>query len=133
MERLTQWGGDDEDRQAIPRSDIRNNGHGKCCNKLAVYEDLEEQGLLVRLPDDLGRTLYRINYRWTECTEYGETNNECEIYDCKCECDSRKEYYIAPIGFQYMFLASYYKCLGKTLFFTREEAEKKLEEMKKNE
>ena len=115
-------------------------GMGKCidnncnlvnevCKKLAEYETLEEQGLLVRLPDDLNRVLYQINYRWTECTEYSEQNNKCEIYDCKCECDSRKEYYIAEVGFRYISTGNYYDRLGKTIFLTREEAEKKLEEM----
>ena len=99
--------------------------------KLATYEDLEEQGLLVKLPDDLNRVLYQINYRWTECTEYGEENNKCEIYDCKYECDSRKEYYIAEVDLQYIPLKSYYNCLGEFVFLTREEAEKKLEETKK--
>lgn len=103
----------------------------KILTKLADYEDLEEQGLLVRLPDDLNKVLYQVNYRWTECTEYGEENNKCEIYDCKCECDSRKEYYIAEVGLQYIQIVNYYDRLGKFLFLTREEAEKKLEEMKK--
>ena len=102
------------------------------CKKLAEYEQLEEQGLLVRLPGDLNRVLYKINYRWTECTEYGEQNNKCEIYDCKCECDSMKEYCIAEVGFQYISTGNYYDRLGKTIFLTREEAEKKLEEMNKN-
>lgn len=96
--------------------------------KLADYEDLEEQGLLVRLPDDLNRILYQVNYRW-KCTEYGEENNKCEIYDCKCECDIRKEYYIAEVDLQYISIKSYYNCLGEFLFLTREEAEKKLEEI----
>lgn len=103
----------------------------KILTKLAVYEDLEEQGLLVRLPDDLNRTLYQINYKYTECTEYGEEKNKCEIYNCEYDCDSRKEYYISKVDFQYIPIGSYYNCLGKTLFLTREEAEKKLEEMKK--
>lgn len=85
----------------------------------------------MRLPDDLNKVLYQVNYRWTECTEYGEENNKCEIYDCKCECDSRKEYYIAEVGLQYIQIVNYYDRLGKFLFLTREEAEKKLEEMKK--
>ena len=101
--------------------------------ELKSYKDLEEQGLLVKLPDDLNRVLYQVNYRWTQCTEYGEENNKCEIYDCKCECDSRKEYYIAEIDLQYISIGNYYDRLGKFLFLTREEAEKKLEEMKKNE
>jgi hypothetical protein len=129
MERLTEWIDDGEHRQAIPKTDIRSNGYNKCCNKLAEYEDLEEQGLLVRLPDDLNRILYQVNYRW-KCTKYGEENNKCEIYDCKCECDIRKEYYIAEVDLQYIPIKSYYNCLGKTVFLTREEAEKKLEELK---
>lgn len=99
--------------------------------ELKSYKEAEEQGLLVRLPDDLNRVLYQINYRWTECTEYGEENNKCEIYDCKYECDSRKEYYIAEVDLQYIPIKSYYNCLGEFVFLTREEAEKKLEEMKK--
>lgn len=105
----------------------------KMIRKLAAYEDLEEQGLLVRLPDDLNRTLYQINYKYTECTEYGEEKNKCEIYNCEYDCDSRKEYYISKVDFQYIPIGSYYNCLGKTLFLTHEEAEKKLEEMMKNE
>lgn len=97
--------------------------------ELKSFKEAEEQGLLVRLPDDLNRTLYQVNYRWI-CTEYGEENNKCEIYDCKCECDIRKEYYIAEVELQYIPIKSYYNCLGETIFLTREEAEKKLEEVK---
>lgn len=35
MERLTKWIDDGENRWAIPDPEIRSNGHGKCCNKLA--------------------------------------------------------------------------------------------------
>lgn len=135
MERLTERV---NDRLIMMKQDSGDNasyywdeGNFKVAEKLATYEDLEEQGLLVRLPDDLNRILYQVNYRWI-CTEYGEENNKCEIYDCKCECDIRKEYYIAEVDLQYIPIKSYYNCLGKTIFLTREEAEKKLEEMKKN-
>ena len=134
MERLTQksdemiWFKD----QGLKIEPCEMNAHHyrMILEKLADYEDAEEQGLLVRLPDDLNRILYQVNYRWT-CTEYGEKNNKCEIYDCKCECDIRKEYYIAEVDLQYIPIKSYYNCLGKTIFLTREEAEKKLEEMEK--
>lgn len=136
MERLTERV---NDRLIMMKQDSGDNvpyywdeGNFKVAEKLATYEDLEEHGLLVRLPDDLNRVLYQINYRWTECTEYSEQNNKCEIYDCKCECDSRKEYYIAEVTLQYITIKSYYNCLGEFVFLTREEAEKKLEEMKKN-
>lgn len=111
-------------------AEMTNDDIRAVLKKLADYEDLEEQGLLVRLPDDLNKVLYQVNYRWTECTEYGEENNKCEIYDCKCECDSRKEYYIAEVGLQYIQIVNYYDRLGKFLFLTREEAEKKLEKLK---
>ena len=35
MNRLTEWIGEGEDRHAIPRMDLRKNGHQACCNKLA--------------------------------------------------------------------------------------------------
>ena len=133
MERLTQR---ENDKLIMVKQDngeyipvYWDEDNFKAIEKLATYEDLEERGLLVRLPDDLNRVLYQINYRWTECTEYGDENNKCEIYDCKCECDSKKEYYIAEVDLQYIPIKSYYNCLGNTIFLTREEAEKKLEEM----
>lgn len=117
-----------EYEDTIP-AEMTNDDIRAVLKKLAAYEDLEEQGLLVRLPDDLNRILYQVNYRW-KCTEYGEENNKCEIYDCKCECDIRKEYYIAEVDLQYISIKSYYNCLGEFVFLTREEAEKKLEEIK---
>jgi len=113
-----------EYEDTIP-AEMTNDDIRAVLKKLAAYEDLEEQGLLVRLPDDLNRILYQVNYRW-KCTE----NNKCEIYDCKCECDIRKEYYIAEVDLQYISIKSYYNCLGEFVFLTREEAEKKLEELK---
>ena len=106
MERLTEWIDDGEHRQAIPKTDIRSNGHNKCCNKLAVYEDLEEQGLLVRLPCKVGTEVYYI---------LGIPNKTPCVID-KC-----------------VFELSDIDKIGKTVFLTREEAEKKLEEMKAND
>lgn len=106
MERLTEWTDDGECRQAIPKTDIRNNGHSKCCNKLATYEDLEEQGLLVRLPCKVGTEVYYI---------LGIPNKTpCTIDKC-------------------VFKLSDVHKIGGSLFLTREEAEKKLEEMKAND
>lgn len=103
MERLTQWVDDGDSKKAIPRVDIRNNGHNKCCNKLAEYEDLEEQGLLVRLPVPLGSKVYWISTR-----------------------DKQN-----PIIFEKFFTLGMLYFWNSTVFATREEAEKKLEEMKK--
>lgn len=55
MERLTEY---TKEGQAIPRMDLRNNGHQKCTNRLAEYEDLEEQGKLWKLPCAVGDTVW---------------------------------------------------------------------------
>lgn len=99
--------------------------------KLADYEDLEEHGLLVRLPYKVGDTVWDNDFGYPESYEikafsYGY-------------CDS----YVEPdIEDQIIFYYENYSGsitgafpvseIGKTVFLTREEAEKKLEEMKKN-
>ena len=102
----------------------------KILTKLAVYEDLEEQGLLVKLPDDLFKKVYRITYEYTECSKFGETVIDCENYNCNCDCDSEKKFYIVENNLKFMLFCNYYNELDKTIFLTREEAEKKLEELK---
>ena len=141
MARLTKWEdgsityNEKRELECGEYCDSCSQGAGNCktvenmIKKLATYEDLEEQGLLVRLSDDLNRVLYQINYRWTKCTKYGERRNKCEIYSCERECDSREEYYIVEVDLRYIRIGNYYDRLGKFLFFTREEAEKKLEEI----
>ena len=102
----------------------------KILTKLAVYEDLEEQGLLVKLPDDLFKKVYRITYEYTECSKFGETVIDCENYNCNCDCDSEKKFYIVENNLKFMLFCNYYNELDKTVFLTREEAVKKLEELK---
>ena len=71
--------------------------------ELKSYKDLEEQGLLVRLPCKVGTEVYYI---------LGIPNKTpCAIDKC-------------------VFKLSDINKIGKTVFLTREEAEKKLEEMK---
>lgn len=98
--------------------------------ELKSYKDLEEQGLLVKLPDDLSKKVYRITYEYTECSKFGETVIDCENYNCNCDCDSEKKFYIVENNLQFMLFCNYYNELDKTVFLTREEAVKKLEEMK---
>ena len=141
MARLTKWEdgsityNEKRELECGEYCDSCSQGAGNCktvenmIKKLATYEDLEEQGLLVRLSDDLNRVLYQINYRWTKCTKYGERRNKCETYSCERECDSREEYYIAKVDLRYIQIGNYYDRLGKTVFLTREEAENKLEEI----
>ena len=114
MERLTEWIDDGEHRQAIPKTDIRNNGHNKCCNKLAEYEDLEEKGLLVRLPCPIGTTV------WDICGMDIQENVVSAIEyvkDGKCFLWANEGVWLGE--------------LNVLVFLTHEEAEKKLKEVKK--
>lgn len=101
----------------------------KILTKLADYEDLEEQGLLVRLPAN-NKEIYIISSRWTVCSECGSRFDEYSCSGCEYECDSKKEYYVYPTYLSSINVNTYVDRFGKTVFLTREEAEKKLEEMK---
>lgn len=98
--------------------------------KLATYEDLEEQGLLVRLPVSIGTKVYMIASMFDCIYDYDNCKAtqkwKCEE-DIQCEYE-RKSYYVKEIKFTSIMKNS----IGKSIFLTREEAEKKLEEMKIN-
>lgn len=101
--------------------------------KLADYEDLEEQGLLVRIPCKVGDTVWELclcddeNYRILPMivktiSEYGairQVKKDMTIWNIYAESD-------------YTYMYKSFADFGKTVFSTKEEAEKKLEEMKNN-
>ena len=115
MERLTEWINNGEDRQAVPKMDLRNNGHQRCCNKLAELEDLQEQGLLVKLPCEVGDEVY---YIFAGSCGQDWCNDEC--FGCE---DSRLEIRVCP------FCITMIDDIGKTVFLTKAEAEAKLKEL----
>ena len=86
--------------------------------KLADYVDLEEQGLLVRLPYNNG-TLYSVNYSNKTIAENTiieiAINDHSKRFSCLDDNLRERKFY------DYM--------IGKTVFLTSEEAEKKLDEM----
>lgn len=95
-------------------AEMANDDIRSVLKKLAVYEDLEEQGLLVRLPCPIGTTVWDI---------YGMDIRENVLSGIQCVKD----------GKQFLW-ANHDEWLGELndlVFLTREEAEKKLEEMKK--
>ena len=110
MERLTERV---YDGLIIIKQDSGDEGNYKAADKLATYEDLEEQGLLVRLPCPVGTTV------WDICGMDIRENVVCGI-----ECGKN--------GKQFLW-ANHDEWLGELndlVFLTRKEAEKKLEEMK---
>ena len=96
------------------------------CKKLAEYEQLEEQGLLVRLPANKNAEIYLISSRWTICSKCGSRFDEYNCIGCEYECDSKKEYYVCPTYLSSIDVNTYANRFGKTIFLTREEAAEKL-------
>lgn len=86
----------------------------KCLKKLADYEDLEEQGLLVRLPCKVGDTVYDIVGRPLKIVEH--------------KVDA---FHIDKKGFHLQIINGVLeKKQEAKVYFSREEAEKKMEERK---
>ena len=93
----------------------------KVAEKLATYEDLEEQGLLVRLPCKVGDIMFRINK--------GAKNPVIELTVTQIDITTRS-YNLEVIDRDCGELMCFKNDIGKTIFLTREEAENKLEELK---
>lgn len=106
-------------------------------NKWQEYKDLEEQGLLVRLPCKVGDTVWVVTSP-INVFDYDEYDGDAE-YEVYESFLSSVSYYASGEQFRIYakvtnsFIAAYFReCdFGESIFFTREEAEKKLEEMKK--
>ena len=131
MERLTKWEdgsityNEKRELECGEYCDSCSQGAGNCktvenmIKKLATYEDLEEQGLLVRLPCKVGDDLY--------CIVNGE------VKKLKVHSFGVPDFEIIDIEFKYVDgfkIVRFVGEVGKTVFLTHEEAEKKLEEMK---
>ena len=134
MERLTERYGITPDGE----SDVwvKQHDYISAARKLCDYEDLEEQGLLVRLPVKIGDDIYKIpskaNYDLNVLNGYKANNRvyHQKVYSIvlsqrgwfvQCDKDSINAPNVICVDVEY----------GTTWFLTREEAKKKLEEMKK--
>ena len=97
--------------------------------ELKKYKDLEEQGLLMRLPCKVGDTVYRVN-AGAKQPIIPMTVSEIHFLCYKNERAVRFD----AIGKEDMGESCYrLEDIGRIVFLTREEAEKKLEEMKAND
>ena len=90
-------------------------------HKLKRYEDLEEQGLLLRLPCPIGATVYDIKW-WDE-------KEESVVVGGNRYFRRIQEHKISKSTFGYFDIDSF----GKTVFLTKAEAEAALEKMKGEE
>lgn len=85
--------------------------------KLAEYEDLEEQGLLLRLPCNVGASVYMV------AQDCGGDTLDCMRGDCE-GCP-----YLYSFVEENTFEVYMRDEIGKTVFLTQSEAEQKLKEM----
>ena len=118
MERLTKRSTNGTAIYNTPSGDPvkwENNRH-RVLQKLADYEDLEEQGLLMRLPCKIGASVYMV------AQDCGGDTLDCRRGDCEG----------CPYLYSFVEENSFdsYMCddIGKTVFLTKEEAEEKLKE-----
>ena len=91
--------------------------------KLAEYEDLEEQGLLLKLPCKLGTKVYYVQRclaaSCKECLGFTRVNN--------CYCEFKSRIFEQEFGFRHL------EAFGKTVFLTQAEAEEALKRMEREE
>lgn len=90
--------------------------------EIRAWRNAEEQGLLVRLPCKVGDIMFRINK--------GAKNPVIELTVTQIDITTRS-YNLEVIDRDCGELMCFKNDIGKTVFLTREKAEKKLEEMKK--
>ena len=128
MDRLTNIGSNGEiwitDNDETRRLGRKESAY----KKLAEYEDLEEQGLLLRLPCKVGDTVYYISEGFIEpCTV--ETIFISDYTDKDGNCSYMAEIHFDREDCPYVSTEIYFTDIGKTVFLTQEEAEQKLKEM----
>ena len=101
------------------KRDIDSWSIAQCLKKLQEYEDLEEQGLLLRLPCRVGDKVFKL-----------KRHNYCPVGICRkdiscSECRANTTFGIV----EGKFMLKELKEIGKTVFLTKAEAEQKLKEM----
>lgn len=100
----------------------------KVNTRLQELVKADEEGRVVVLPCRVGDTLFQLSSAYTECTVYGVRKDNYCCEGCEVPCDSHKVIFIDTI--RPNSLVATIRCfedLGKTVFRTREEAEKALE------
>ena len=90
-------------------------------DKLAEYEDAEEQGLLLRLPCKVGDVVYQITRDFI--SEFKIKTFVCDGKSFFFHWQCIKGIYVNVIGF-------HSSMIGKDVFLTKEEAEQALTKMK---
>lgn len=124
MERLTKTYSDGTHGAAdnLPCGENSYAYKGLLLEALGKYEDLEEQGRLLRLPCKVEDTVYKITRNFI--SEYKIISETIYPYSIQFNWQCTKGIYGNLVGFAD-------REIGETVFLTREEAEAKLKEMEK--
>lgn len=137
MERLTKTYSDGTHGAAdnLPCGENSYAYKGLLLEALGKYEDLEEQGRLLRLPCKVGDAVYVVTspFNVFDDIEYDE-NMKDEVYESYVSSvsfyESGEQYRIYAKATNHFIGAYFRECdFGKTVFLAREEAEAKLKEM----
>ena len=141
MERVTRRSANGTGVNATPSGEPvkwENNRHN-VLQKLADYEDLEEQGRLIKLPCKAGDTVYVVTspFNVFDDIEYDE-NTKDEVYESYVSSTtfykSGEQYRIYAKATNHFIGAYFRECdFGKTVFLTKSEAEAKLKELRGGE
>lgn len=112
--------------------DVCLNAFGDCLYK--TCDSFKDKAKFIELPCPIGTDLYRIDSRQNPCSFRNHHKDEwycMNVLNCYEECDSCEEYYIFEIkNASAMTILGNSDLFGIRAFLTREEAEKKLEELK---
>ena len=97
---------------------------GKAIEKLADYEEAEEQGLLVRLPCKVGTEVFVISPREGHYIK-------CQIKQIEISSTvfGKIHYFVQPVAQRGCSFRYFDNEFGKTVFLNREDAERKLKEL----
>lgn len=102
MERLTEW---KDDKKLLAKTKFSGDfGSANVLNRLAEYEDLEEQGRLISLPCKVGDTVYHVV--------------QGRIIE------------VSNVDLFFLLLSVAENRFNNSVFLTKSEAERKLKEMK---
>lgn len=112
-----------------PNSYYSNCEEGYCAmEKLATYEDLEEQGLLLRLPCKVGDVLYFAHHDRVISSEVLSVKYHAEAENHGVFIRERLTIDVEGVSAEIDFCD-----IGKTVFLTKSEAEAKLKELRGGE
>ena len=124
-------------KKEIHCSNFCNNcsqGSGNCkyvkdmIEKLAEYEDLEEQGLLLKLPCKVGSDVYVLDHRFVS------TEGIIKCYIDEFTIDKNNKCYAVLSGKEPFYVFRRFKAVnirefGETVFLTKEAAKEELKKM----